>query len=359
MIKKKLTNEGIANGLQSDESAWFSDPLTAQSLMKPFSIEPIQPTNDHRNHELLRKPTDIKIYDLILSQIHFLDLKEGSLLASATAPYVVIPAIRRMPKRKHPFLIPRRTMSIPSRYWPIGLNRCESHPWINALMQFLLFIPTLREIFAYTPQSFYCFTAFIDQYFADVEEKRIVSQAESSELIGCLINKFPHLFHETGNVNLHRVIQAISQSACAFTSLKDAGFRSEWQILWNPDQDLCMDEILLRKVVPPELLIAREFLRDSTTKEQPQLGFGRSLQRQYFSTQTSAAYELDAWIEHRIEQGEKGDYLTYLKIDGAWIQCADEHIAKLWRSTSLDLPQQRGVLFHYRRVLLGPNHYFV
>ncbi len=338
--------------------------------MNPLSTARPEPIDDglrhHRKHNLPRKPTDIKIHDFILSRIALPGLKEGSLLATATAPHVVIPASLvtkqkdreaniQMPRRRRPVLIPRRTAALPSKYCPIGLEPSEPHNWINALMQFLLFIPTLREIFAYTPQSLYSFNAFIDQYFVDVEEKRVLSRADSNELVRCLIGKFPHLFKYVGVANLHEIIQAISQSACTLTSLADAGFRPEWQILWDPEQDLMLHEVLKQTIVPPELLIALKLLYDPAMRKKPQQLFCRSLQRQYFSSHTTASYELDAFIEHRTEEGAAGDYFTYLKIDGTWMQCADERIIALRRSTSLDLPLRRGILFHYRRVLIGSN----
>ena len=337
--------------------------------MHPLSTARSEPIDDRpRNNrplEVPRQPTDSKIHDLILPRIALPGLKEGSLLATATAPHVVIPASHvmkknregniQMPRRKRPFLIPRRAAALPSKYCPIGVMRCEPHNWINALMQFLLFIPQLREMFAYTPQSLYSFIAFIDLYFVDVEENRIVSRADSSELIRCLIGKFPHLFRYMGVANLHEVIQAISQCACTLTSKADAGFRPEWQILWNPEEDLMLHEILKQKIVPPELLIALKLLYDPAMRKRPEQLFCRSLQRQYFSSTTTASYELDAFIEHRTEDGEAGDYFAYLKIDGTWVQCADERIVLLRRSTSLDLPLRRGILFHYRRILIGSN----
>ena len=69
--------------------------------------------------------------------------------------------------------------------------------------------------------------------------------------------------------------------------------------------------------------------------------------------EASIGYELDAFIEHRMEEGEAGNYFAYLKIDGAWVQCADERILPIRHSTFLDLPIRRGILFHYRRVSFG------
>jgi hypothetical protein len=335
--------------------------------MSPLLIAPLQPIDDrprnHRKPELPRKPTDIKIHDLILPRIALPALREGPLLATATAPHVVIPNVHlvkkeerlewfQMPRKKKPLLIPRHAPAFPSKYFPIGLERCEPHSYINALMQFLLFIPLLRELFAYTPPSLHPFNEFIDQYFFDIEEKKKISRADSSELIRCMLGKFPHLFRHRGVANLHAIIDSLSQCACASTTLGDAGFRPEWQILWNTEKELSLQPIFKMPIVPPEILIALQSLYDSASK--PEALFCRALQRQYFSTETSACFELDAFVEHRTE-GDEAGYFTYLKIDGAWVQCADERIVSLRRSTSLDLPLRRGILFHYRRVLFGQS----
>lgn len=333
--------------------------------MTPLATFPIESMgertpNDQRN--VLSKPTDIKIHDMIMSRISLPVLKEGSLLATATAPQIVLPASHCMKsderyyllQRRRPALILRRAAALPTNYFPIGLDRCEPYNWINALMQFLLFIPLLREIFAYTPLSFRPFNGFIDQYFIDLEEKRLISRANSYELVRCLLGKFPQFFQISNVVNLHEMIQLISHSACAFTTFEDAGFRSDWQIRWDPSQDFSLQEVVERASVPPELLIVLQSLYDPIMRKKPHLLFSRALRKQYICP-SSIYYDLDAFIEYRMEEGESACYCTYLKVDGTWVQCADERIVALRRSTLLDLPLRRGILFHYRRVWIGQS----
>jgi hypothetical protein len=246
-----------------------------------------------------------------------------------------------------------RAAAHPSNYFPIGLNRCEPHNWINALMQFLLFFPLLREIFAYTPPSLRPFNEFIDQYFFDLEEQRLLSRANSCELVRCLLGKFPQFFQIPGTVNLHEMIQAISHCACASTSYDDVGFHSDWQIYWDSNQEFSLEEVFARDAIPPELLI----MLLPPLQKKNQSAFSANLCKQYFSSRATVCYDLDAFIEHRMEEGESACYYTYLKVDGMWVQCADERIVQLRRSTLLDLPLRRGILFHYRRVWGGriPN----
>ncbi len=60
-------------------------------------------------------------------------------------------------------------------------------------------------------------------------------------------------------------------------------------------------------------------------------------------------YELDAFIEYRPDQGEKGNYIAYLKVEGEWIQCDDTRIIPL-RPSNLLIPLKRSFFLHYRRV---------
>ena len=336
--------------------------------MTPLVTLPIEPMGErfpnHSRRGTPRKPTDIKIHDLIRLRMSLPMLKEGGLLASATAPQVVIPASHSMnheekylypSRQRRPALVFRRAAAVPLNYFPLGLDRCEPHNWINALMQFLLFIPLLREIFSYTPTSFRPFNEFIDQYFSDWEEKRLVSRANSYELVRTLLGKFPQFFKISGTANLHEIIQSISHCACAYTSFNDSGFRSDWQILWDSNKELSLQEIFERIAVPPELLIVPQLLYDPVKRKNSHALSSETLRRQYFSTQEAICYDLDAFIEHRMEEGESACYYTYLKVDGTWIQCADERIVPLRRSTLLDLPLRRGILFHYRRVWIGQN----
>jgi hypothetical protein len=341
--------------------------------MGPFATQSLIPIGDkprdqqRQKHAVSQKPTDIKIRDLIMPRISLPSVKEGSLLASATAPNVVIPASNVtkneenffiMPRRRRPLLVPSRT-ALPGKYFPIGLNRCDEHCWINALMQFLLFVPSLREIFSFTPQSLYPFNKFIDQYFHDVEEKRSISQADSLEVMRCLLGKFPKLFLEIGVANLLETIRVISRCACAMTSMESAGLRIEWQILWDPNQELSFQKVIEQSVAPPEVLIGLHSLYDPEMRKKPQALFCRTVPRQYFSSVSSVCYEIDAFIEHRAgDVGEPAIYLTYLKINGTWVQCADERIMPLHRSPQLDLPLRRSILFHYRRVFVGQNYGF-
>lgn len=217
---------------------------------------------------------------------------------------------------------------------------CQPHSWINAWIQFMLFIPLLREIFTYTPQSLSPFNEFIDQYLHDMEDQMSVSKANGQKIVQSLMGKFPHLFQGVGVANLHEMILAISKSV----SLGEDGLlRNQQQIIWDSQKELMLDDVFRLSSPPTELLIGLKSQK-----------FGQMLQKQYFSSSMSLCYDLDAFVECRIEE-ENISYLVYLKIDSGWVQCDDQRISTLRRSISLDVPLRRGILFHYRRVQIGQN----
>lgn len=329
--------------------------------MSPFEILPLQPLRD-RNHNSWKqgkesrshRPTDIKIHDQIMPRVCLSMLKEGSLLATALAPPIQLTTIQEkkeencfiLPRRKRPKLIVHRTRVFPNHYFPIGLKRVFPHSWINALMQFVLFIPILREIFAYTPPSLSPFNEFIEQYFLDLDERQFLFRGDGFELIRCLFGKFPKMFQNLGIINLYEWIRILSQSAEVTSSID-----SFYQILWDAKKDLYLDE-LLNQSSPSDLLIGLSQLYDPALQKNSLIA-SNPLPKQYLATQIAVCYDLDAFVEYRKVDEEEGYYYTYLKIDGTWVQCVDERILPLRRSSFLEFPIRRGILFHYRRIWIG------
>ena len=313
-------------------------------------LQPIESQNNRQNNrsrrESPRKPTDVKIQK-IMPRISLPGVKEGVLLASAEAPRVAIATSN--PEEQGLQYCTRQQerdpQRVPSHFYPIGIIRCQSHSWINPLMQFMLFIPVLREIFSYTSTSFWPFNEFIDRYFCDMREKRAVSSAGCDQLISCLLGKFPQLFQKGKTFDLYEMIAMISHSA--FASLDRSGL-VDWHIFWDCREELSLTDIFERDTIPPELLIAARYHQSMADN---------ILHKQYCSAQAAVCYDLDAFIEQRLDDGEAIDYYAYLKVDGTWVQCADARIVSLRRSTLVDLPLRRGILFHYRRVWAGQSFY--
>ena len=288
------------------------------------------------------KAVDLRVRDLVVSLPR---VKESSLLAT-----VVDPTRHMVPsgetnhqvewgggkKKKEP-----RHIHGASSYFPIGIKRSDAYPWINALMQFLLFLPTCREILSYLPKSLQGIREFSDRYFSDLETKRSLSSADGIFAASGLLNKFPMLFREEDRiVNLDEAVQCIWASA----SLRPK--RPAWQLLWDSNQGV--EELFLKEAVS----MAFEWLIGLKELYEPgrPLFQGHCLQRHYLLKQASSYMEMDAFIEARPDEGKKNGYYAYLKVGGTWVQCADERISRLKCSRSLEMPLQRGILFHFKRV---------
>lgn len=288
------------------------------------------------------KAVDLRVRDLVVSLPR---VKESSLLAT-----VVDPTRHMVPngetnhqvewgggkKKKEP-----RHVHGSSFHFPIGIKRSDSYPWINALMQFLLFLPTCREILSYLPKSLQGIKEFSDRYFFDVETKRNLSLADGTLAAAGLLNKFPTLFCEEGGIaNLDEAVQLLWTSA----SLRVK--RPAWQLLWDSSQRV--EELFSQEAVSTafEWLIG---LKELYEPGRP-LFQGHCLQRHYLLKQASSYMEMDAFIEARPDEGKRIGYYAYLKVGGTWVQCADERISRLKCSRSLEMPLQRGVLFHFKRV---------
>jgi hypothetical protein len=79
------------------------------------------------------------------------------------------------------------------KHIPIGLRLTDPEGWINALMQFILFVPGFTDMFFFAPRSFQPFKEFIDQYHFDQEENRPLSFANGAALRRFLSVKLPNL----------------------------------------------------------------------------------------------------------------------------------------------------------------------
>lgn len=278
------------------------------------------------------KPVDKRIHSLVSDQIA--RQTPSTLLASATSPRVIISGmlgatlqevIRHQPRPK-----PALRKAKAGRQVPIGLNRCPLFPPINAVMQLTLFLPIFRELFAFAPRSYAALSDFLDQYAFDQENILPISTADSSRLCrlliqkmeGSLFDRFEVLPFIQGLVRTvlgkapHSIHEFVWDTALPFSTATDIPSR------------------------PHELFVTiRNRLRPESC---------HMIQRQFFTKPDSYCYDLDAFVEFRPD-GQWGDYITYLKVDGSWYQCDDERISQM-RSTHLNMVLHRGVLLHYQRI---------
>lgn len=280
------------------------------------SVTPIFPLRDRNSDEgsfPARRPIDSKVRGVVLERICH---ARGGLLPSATAPQIVIdllPAfesakMEHAPREKRKSRL-RKTPLL--RRAPIGLRPVDPEGWLNALMQFILFVPEFAELFFFAPRSFYPFQEFIDQYHHDQQENSTLSSANGVALFRFLCLKLSSLC-------LHEIFQFLIRV-----------LHPKWEIHKNIDE-------ALEKGYSTDL-----FVTESSQK------------KQFFTGPDLFCYDLDAFIELRPD-GSTVNFITYVKLEGAWYQCDDDRITLL-RSTSLNIPLHRAVLLHYKRIAFGKS----
>ena len=204
--------------------------------MSPVRTQPIQTIGDpYRENnpaipERIFKPTDSKVMGLVLPRISH-PANWSALLP--TAPQIVmslvsaalaIPTLEETQQRQNPELLrdergPRRNKSRRKvgQLKPVGLRRYDFQGWMNpmnALMQFLLFLPGFVDLFNYAPRSFHYFLDFIEQYLTDQQQENLsISSANTATLIRCLTKKLPaHLFRMPSKANFYEILHALMKA---------------------------------------------------------------------------------------------------------------------------------------------------
>lgn len=284
-----------------------------------LSVKPAFPSQERNreegSHLEEQKPIDLKVRGLVLDRI---SQAKGGLLPSLAAPQIIIGLLpgfesgkgeahlqdkRKTKHRKTPL----------HRRIPIGLMPVDPEGWLNALMQFILYVPGFAEGFSFAPRSWYPIQDFIDQYHHDQQENRPISSANGLGLYRFLSFKLP-------NYNLHEICRYFFRI-----------LHSKWEVHSYINEAL--------KLGISDLFVTERYLK-----------------KQIFS-EPSLCYDLHAFIEMRPD-GSNVNYIAYVKMDGSWFQCDDERITQL-RSDSLSLPLQRAVLAHYKRISIGKagRHY--
>lgn len=269
----------------------------------PNSREEPSPQEAPKNH------IDMKVREFVLDR---LGGSKGGLLLSANDLQMIIDLFPLLDKEESSGKKKRAShRTIPrSKGIPIGLRPIEPDGWINALMQFILFIPNFADHFLFAPRSLDCFQEFIDQYTRDQEEKQPITSADVKKILSYLKTKWPYL---TPNQIFHFLIRELHPK-------------------WELRKTL---EGTFLKGFPSDL-----FVMESNSK------------RQVFSD--LFCYDLDAFIELRPD-GSHSHFIAYVKAEGSWYQCDNERITLL-RSNNLTVPLQRTILLHYRRIAFGKNN---
>lgn len=258
------------------------------------------------------------------------------------------------PKKRKNYLFEEKTTflkkgRLSKSDYPIGIRNNGNSNWINALMQFIIFLPSLRNMFDFLPKSFEPFAHFIDLYLCDQQAKKSITMADSELLLECLFDKIPRKAFFTGgnNVDLFFVLRVMMEKINS-PSKEGADLLALYPDRLvicenNLQKDVFLKERLAEKFAAlPEFLFALYpvYIKDISGIIPKQFSI--------LGKEGSAFYDLDAFIEFRPDQ-EKGSYVTYLKAKGSWWLCDDERVIAI-RSNNLDLGLIQGFLFHYRKV---------
>lgn len=328
------------------------------------------PPNDEK-----KLSSTTKIKEIVLERIS-LSASRSALLPTATAPRVLIDLLapfslssENSRKNNQEFFSTVDSQKQKSgktflgKMIPIGLHRknkfCffENRIWINpfnALMQFVLFLPSFGDLFFFAPHSFHPFKDFIDQYKVDQQENKTVSSANTASLVRCAMRKLP-LFLFQNKIDLYAIlqhlIQALFPTLPSLLSSKvgsyfpdSLAFHPEWHLVWDVKKGKTLDEIIQQKwnEKAQEVLVSVKGVEGS---------FCNLIKKQFFTPSDWFCYDLDAFIEMRPDHGGV-NFVTYLKLDGGWYQCDDEKVVRL-RSNSLNVPLCRSILLHYKRIEFG------
>lgn len=310
------------------------------------------------------RPVDSKVKGLVLGRIEegIAEVRTG-LLPSLTVPRVRVDLLAELPTSPVESIVCDQQVELmPSardnkkvflkrsfgKNIPIGLRRCHPHGWINAWIQFLLYIPSVSHLFSFAPKSFDPFREFVDQYFFDQQENRNVSLAKGDSLVRCLLKTLPpYLFKNHSRVDLYEILKAFFRMI--FPHLqnwpgdsKSVVFDPQSHLVWNPASGSALEEEIESKILemPPEILVSIKGFDPV---------FCAPVKRQIFSPADWNFYDLDAFIEYRPDVSNEGNFITYIKINGTWYQCDDDRISPLCSST-LRVPLHRSIVLHYKRL---------
>jgi len=252
-------------------------------------------------------PIDTKVRGLVLSRI---GMAKYGLLPSSFVPQMALDLAMEVGEEKRERFSRERKEKkmrmIPvSKKVPIGLWAVEPQGWLNALMQFIFFIPRFVEHFYFAPKSFAVFRDYIDAYRDDQEEQKAVSSVNGSLLLRFFSLRLQFL-------TLKEIFRFLIQV-----------FGAKWETIERLDE---------KKGSGDEF-----FLSDSPDGK-------------LFVWEGHVCYELDAFIEARPDEGVS-HYITYGKVGGVWYQCDDDRILMV-RSNFLNIPLSRATLLHYKKIVV-------
>ncbi len=257
----------------------------------------------------VQRPIDTKVRGFVLDRIA---ASKGALLPSAAAPEIAAFLFPKLEFSKMEFFRKKRQTKLRRsplmRKAPIGLMPVDPEGWVNALMQFIFFVPGFAEGFIFAPKSFFPIQEFIDQYSHDMIEGKAVSSANGATLFRLFHLKFP-------DYSLRQIFEALIHL-----------LKPKWGLFQGVYE-------ALKQARSSDIFLSLNSLKKQIFREGGQ----------YF--------DLNAFIEKRPDGGGV-NYIAYVKLEGSWYQCDNDRVTQI-RSDMLSLSLQRGVLSHYRQVRPG------
>lgn len=274
------------------------------------SIFPARERLPEEESSRICKLVEFKALDFVFERISH---AKGGLLPSITAPQIVIDLLPDFEVTKVEHMLRKKRKAVlrkapPIRKVPIGLRSVDPEGWINALMQFILFVPGFSDLFFFAPHSYRVFREFIDQYDHDQQEQLALSSANASSIFQLLVSKLASL----SLMDVFRFITQVLQTG--------------WEVCKSLEE-----------------AVVKGFKNDLfVTETHAKSAFFVQLDRYY--------YDLDVFVEQRPD-GALKNFIAYVKVGGGWYQCDNERIVQL-RSNHLEVPLRRAVLLHYKRITL-------
>lgn len=301
---------------------------------------------------------DKRVLQFALQKIQDSSLHRGSLWASIQTPHLILDLLpfqcktkKKKEERREQELVLSPIGDFSEYHGrPIGIASPHYNGWICAFLQFVLFIPSLYEMFPFLPKSLSPFLDFFAGYRKAQQEEKKMVPLDPKMVVEALRKKFPSWFYARGRepMNLYDLLDKV------MNTLGVLGKETKSNLLAvRPFCRFCVSQKVLQKgsltevlypygkwkTLPSELLIG--YQRDKS----PEGGF--DWQEVLYTSQER--YSLYAFIEYRPEEGrEKGDYITYVFYQGVWLQCYYQHILSV-KQVNLPLALEKAMLLYYRR----------